>query len=147
MVIPDEVVRQVDQMKTITLQIPDALYARLEQAAAESARSTEAVLQDSIEVLYYEPTDDDIMNAQIALMPTYTNEQLWAIANRRMRVDAALRRWALVAQGKLGALSQKEQDELDDLGDLWDRYVLLRSTALATLQERGFDIKTYLQLV
>jgi hypothetical protein len=133
-------------MKTITLQIPDELYARVEQAAADSARSPEALLRDSIEVLYREPVDDDVMNMQIAAMPAYTNEQLWAIANHRMRVDAALRRKALIAQVKISTLSDDDQAELDALGALWDRYVLLRSTALAALQERGFDIKTYLHL-
>lgn len=130
-------------MKTITLQIPDELYARIEQAAADSARSTEAVLQDSIDIMFSEPTDNAIMEALLAAMPFYTERQLWAVVYGRLPLEKSFRLHELVDKAKQGATSTSEESELDELVALVDRYMLLRSEALVMLKERGHDIDSY----
>jgi hypothetical protein len=130
-------------MKTITLQIPDELYARLEQVAAHAAQSPEAVLQESIDVLLSEPTNDLAMNAQLAALPIYSDQQLWSVVHKRLLPEKSQRLHELLAAAKQNELNDATKEELSSLVDLVDRYMLLRSQALLLLKQRGQDIESY----
>lgn len=124
---------------TVTFDIPDAVYDNLRQIAEQRQISPEAVLSEWVDTLWGEPSDipDE------AALSTYGDEQLWAVVSRIWRGAARLRE--LSDQAKHEALSPEEQAELDQLVTQYDTWVLVRSTALALLQKRGYDIKRYLQ--
>ncbi len=130
--------------KLITLQIPDDLYERVEQAARASQRSPETVLLESIDVLFGTSSDD--LEQTLAAMSAYSEAQLWAVVYRRLPWTQSLRLHELSAKAKLIKLTSAEQSELDNLLNQVDQAMLLRSEALLLLQQRGVDIQRYLKL-
>lgn len=51
--------------------------------------------------------------------------------------------WYLIDRLKQNKLSPTEESELDRLQDEADEEMLLRSTALALLKKRGYDVNFY----
>lgn len=128
--------------KLITLPIPDELYERMQEAAAASERSLEDVLLETLGVAFQTDVDFPSLEA----LGKYTNEQLWAVVQRRVAWGQSLRLRELSAKNKLQKLTQDEEIELDHLLDLNDSYILLRSQALLLLKERGQNISSHLSI-
>jgi len=127
----------------IQVELPLGLYERLQTAALESDRSVEAVLIDSLALLFGEsPLDPENV---FALLESYPDEQLWAIVHRQLAPAHQGRLHELIARGKNRPLAGEEQTELDSLIGIVDRYALLRSRALLLLKQRGHNVEKYLQ--
>lgn len=133
-------------LKSVTLEIPDDLYEQVQQVAEASDRSPEAVLLESIDVLFRQPAATVSIDRLLNELPHYADAQLWAVVNRQLPWPQALRLRELSGRGKQGALAETEQTELNSLIDQVDRYMLLRSEALVLLQQRGYEINGYLKL-
>lgn len=131
--------------KIITLQIPDELYERLQEAAESSQRSPETVLLESLDLLLSPPSIPNI-DEPLAELSSYSDTQLWAVVHRHLPWNQSLRLRELSAKGKQGDLTNDEQAELQYLLDRVDRDMLLRSEALLLLKQRGHDIDVYLKL-
>jgi hypothetical protein len=129
--------------KTITLDLPDTLYDRVQQIAEDSSRTPEMVLLESLNLMF-EPSSGSGAE-ELDQLTGYSDEQLWAVVHRRLPWTQSLRLRELVAQSKQGALSSKEKDELQLLLEQVDSYMLLRSEALLLLKQRGHDITPYLK--
>lgn len=127
----------------IQLNLPADLYARIQEAAARSERPMETVLVDSLALLFDAPAAD--WERLAATLDTLNDAQLWALVHRRVAWTAAGRLRDLTARGKQAELSDEERDEIVALVDEADRMTLLRSQALRLLQQRGHDVRGYLQ--
>lgn len=136
--------RRVMTHKTITLNVPDELYERVQEAADASERSLETVLLESLDVLFGRPADD--METLLTLLPNYSDAQLWGLVYRRLHWTDSLRLRDLIAKGKQGTLTEAEERELNRLTEEVDLDMLLRSEALAMLNQRGQDISAYLRV-
>ncbi len=132
--------------KSVTLEIPDDLYEQVQQIAEASERSPEAILLESIDVLFRQPAASTSIDRLLSELPHYSDAQLWGVVNRQLPWMQTLRLRELSGRNKQGALSTIEQTELNTLIDRGDRYMLLRSEALLLLQQRGHEIKSYLKL-
>jgi hypothetical protein len=130
--------------KTITLNVPEELYERVQEAAEASDRSLETVLLESMDVLFRRSPND--LDELLKNLPTYTDAQLWAFVYRRLPWTDSLRLRELIAKGKQGTLNESEEYELNRLSDTVDGDMLLRSEALELLQQRGQDISSYLKM-
>jgi hypothetical protein len=73
-----------------------------------------------------------------------SDEQLWAIVQRRLTWPDGVKLRELMAASKAGELSPSDRAALDNLLDQVDRYTLLRSHALLLLKQRGQDVEKYL---
>lgn len=73
-----------------------------------------------------------------------SDEQLWAIVQRRLTWPDSVKLRELMAASKAGELSLSDRAALDNLLDQVDRYTLLRSHALLLLKQRGQDVEKYL---
>jgi hypothetical protein len=132
--------------RSVTLEIPDDLYEKVQQVAQASERSPEAILLESLDVLFQQPSATASIDRLLSELPHYSDTQLWAVVNRQLPWPQTLRLRELSGCGKQGALAEKEQTELNGLIDQVDRYMLLRSEALTLLQQRGHEINSYLKL-
>jgi hypothetical protein len=132
--------------KSITLEIPDDLYEQVQQAADASERSPEAILLESIDVLFRQPAASTSIDHLLNELPHYSDAQLWGVVNRQLPWTQSLRLRELSGRNKQGELLAPEQTELYNLIDQVDRYMLLRSEALLLLRQRGHEIKNYLKL-
>jgi endonuclease III-like uncharacterized protein len=75
-----------------------------------------------------------------------STETLWEMVKDGLGFPPAesKRLKALIKQSKSQELSENEENELDDLLELQGKYALLRANTLNELQERGEDVKGYL---
>ena len=126
---------------TVALEIPAEIIAEAQDIAQVRNRSVEAVLQDTI-ALIFDTTSDCEASAEI--LQDFSDEQLWELVNRRMpwAQDSKLRE--LSERGKRGKLTETEHRELEDLLAALDRQILLRSRALLQMKRRGLDVDSYL---
>ncbi|MFC1959100.1 hypothetical protein ACFLYO_00165 [Chloroflexota bacterium] len=130
--------------QSISLDLSEELYERIRKIAERNERSMEAVLQESLEVMFSITTDEPTNHA--LHLEIYRDDQLWAVVYQRMTWPRRERLWELMARGKQGNLTTIEETELQTLLDRVDHYTLLRSQALVLLKQRGHDIDRYLKL-
>ena len=126
----------------IHLNVPADLYARIEEAALRDDQPIEAVLVESLALLFGTASID--WDHLAATLEALTDAQLWALVYRRLAWPSAGRLRDLAARGRSVPLSDEEQTELAALIDEADRLTLLRSHALRILQQRGQDIRDQL---
>ncbi len=128
---------------TIELQLPDEVYERAQQIAGETNRSVEAVLADSLTLLFGGLAEVEI---QPETLTSYSDEQLWAVVHQRLAWYQNTRLLELIALGKQGSITEEEEAEMERLINLVDRAALLRSQALLLLKQRGHEVEKQLKL-
>lgn len=124
----------------INVELPDDLFERLREAAIRSDQPVEAVLVESLALLFGTP------QAEPDSLDALPDGHLWALVNRRIAWPQGARLRELAASGRQATLSDEEQAELAALIDEADRLALLRSRALLELQRRGHAVRERLQL-
>ena len=98
--------------QSVTLDLPEELYERVRKAAADSQQPLESVLVETIALLF---GDESINDLSPNKLDTFTDEQLWAVVQRRLAWPQDARLRELTALGKSGALTADEQVELERL--------------------------------
>ena len=131
--------------KSITLALPDDLYERVHQVAAQTQRPVERVVLESLRLLFVPPPSAADLAASLAALSGYADAQLWAVVYQRLAWPQSQRLHELSAKQKFERLTEDEQHELADLLGANDRAMLLRSEALGLLKNRGYDIEAYLK--
>lgn len=122
--------------RTWTIQISKEIYERAQQVAKESHRSIESVVVEGFSLLHGPlPIEVDL-----AEFESLTDDELWYIVWLRLPFSVETRLETLSDLGDEGKLTDAEREELGQLVRRVDRFVLLRSAALVTLQERGHDV-------
>lgn len=130
--------------QSVSVDLPEELYARIREIAERNERSVEAVLRESLEVLF--AADLATAAHQLAQLETYRDDQLWAVVYRRMAWPQRERLRELTSLGKQVSLNEAQQRELATLVEQADYETLLRSHALRLLKQRGHDVDRYLNL-
>lgn len=128
--------------KSITIDLPEELYAHMQAAAAASDQPLERMAVDSLQLLFASAPPEHDLEAQMAALDGYNDAQLWAVVYRRPRGVDSERLHALSAKT---ALTSAEETERDALLDQVDRLMLLRTKALMLLQARGYAVDAYLK--
>ena len=126
---------------TVELEISLEIEDHVRAIAEGENCSIESVLQEGLALLF---GGDSIVEHQLDRLNGCTDEQLWALIHQRLTRAQDERLRELLDRGSDGTLTEQEHAELKYMVDLVDRQTLLRSRALALLQERGHDINHYL---
>jgi predicted transcriptional regulator len=129
-------------LRTVTMQLPENLYLRLQQTAQATRQSFEAIALRALQVgsppaWQTAPAE---FQADLAALDRLDDASLWRIA--RTHTDPALmdRYQALLDKNANRTLSVQERQELTRLGTDLDRQMLLKVHAAALLQWRGHQI-------
>lgn len=125
--------------QTVSLDLPEELYERVNRVAQDTNRPVERVLLESLDLLFGDSAD--VMES----LDSYSDEQLWAVVYRQFAWPYDTRLRELTAQSKERQLTDDEGTELEKLVRLWDQYVLHRTQALVLLKQRGYDLDKLLQ--
>ncbi len=128
-------------IQTLTLRLPDGLYARLQQRARESHRTLEAELLELLSSAV--PGHQDLPNslsADLAQLDTMDDAELWRAARSRLSKKAAAKLEALHVKRQSEGLSESEAQVLAELVGQYERSMLIRARAAALLKERGHDL-------
>ena len=134
---------------SVTVNLPDRIYERVQQQAQNKNRSVEDELTAVVETavsLGEEwagiPPDLAEEAAQLALLD---DEHLWRVARLTVPVEKSERMQALTWKQQSEGLTEAEQQEAQQLQRLAHRVMLLRAEAAVLLKERDFDISSLRQ--
>ncbi|CUS04826.2 conserved protein of unknown function [Candidatus Promineifilum breve] len=129
-------------LHTITLNLPDQLYRRLQQTAQSMRRPLNEVLIRAVEI-GSPPTWDDVPSSyqvELAALDRLDDDSLWQIARAR-QTEAELSRYvALLERNAEQTISSAEQVELETLRESADLFMLKKAQAVALLHWRGHAI-------
>lgn len=122
----------------ISVQIPQPIYHRLEQAATRLQKPVEELLVETLEIAL-PPTDEIPANirAEVASLDELDTVQLCAIAESDMASDDQQALDHLLDLQGLRPLTEDEQAQLDTLRTEYGRILLRKARAFALLTERG----------
>jgi hypothetical protein len=128
-------------ISTVSVEVPEPFYRRLQHIAEITHRSVEDVLISSVNAVLPQAQDipPSIAN-ELAAMSMFNDEALWASAASSLAPSQSKRLQQLNAAAKRRSLTPAEDKELETLIEDYDRAVLRRARALALLAHRGYDI-------
>ena len=129
------------QGRTVNVQVPEAIFHRLQRVAEMTHRPIEDVLATTVNVALPQAPDLPPQLADdLAAMMMFSDEALWAATESSLSPAQRRRLNQLSHAGGRKSLSPAESAELAHLVDLYDRAVLRRARALAILAHRGFVV-------
>ena len=130
--------------QTIPIQLPEAIYQRLQQVAHATNHSLEEVVLQTIRG-NLPPSLDDLspeLRCVVADLQQMSDEVLWSVTQESLPQHQWRRHQRLLRKGQEGTLSTAEHKELAELRAAVDRFVTRRSYALALLKWHGHTIPT-----
>jgi hypothetical protein len=128
--------------KTITLQLPEKLYVRLQQ----TAQATQQPLADIIlRALYVGSppiweTAPAEFQADLSALDRLDDTTLWRIARSHQSEEEMARYQELLDKNANDTISLAERHELNQLRSDFDRLMLRKAQAAALLQWRGHQV-------
>jgi hypothetical protein len=126
-----------DNRRTISVELPEPIFRRLQHIANATQRSVEDVLATTVDVaLPQTPGIPADIADDLAALSLLNDTALWTVANTTPTLTQH-RLAQLTEDGKTRPLSDAEAAEHEHLIDTYDRAVLRRAKALA---QRGFDV-------
>ena len=128
------------QQPTRILKVPAAIFERAQVFARHRNCSAEAVLLESLAMLFSPDADDT--NGSDSLSG-FSDGQLLSILRQRLTPEQDARLSELLDLGNQGQLDERSEAELASLVHRAEKQMLLRSKALAALHRRGHDIDLY----
>jgi hypothetical protein len=130
--------------QTIPIQLPEAIYQRLQQVAHATHHSIEEVVLQTIRG-NLPPSLDDLRpewHGAVADLQQMSDAALWSVTKASLPPHQWRRHQHLLRKGQAGPLSTAEREELAELRAVTDRFVTRRSYALALLKWHGHTIST-----
>ncbi|MCP4289574.1 MAG: hypothetical protein GY792_34990 [Gammaproteobacteria bacterium] len=129
-------------VKTITMQLPESLYIRLQQTARATKQSLDEVLLRAVQVgspPAWETAPAEFQ-ADLAALDRLDDASLWRIA-RSHQTGAQMQDYQdLLDKNAEGTISTAEREDLTRLRIEFDRQMLRKAHAAALLQWRGHQI-------
>jgi hypothetical protein len=129
-------------LRTVTMQLPENLYLRLQQTAQATRQSFETILLRSLQV-GSPPTWESApseLQADLAALDRLADTALWRIARSRAAPALMDRYQALLDKNADQTMSAQEHKELTQLRTDLDQQMLCKVHAAALLQWRGHQI-------
>lgn len=125
---------------TLTLNIPETLYSRLQTRAAHAHRSIEAeVLEAVATVVADEELPADVAEA-VASLTVADDAALWQAARSHLAHDASEEIEALHLKRQREGLTETEKHRLARLMRQYELVLSVRAEAVGLLRERGHDV-------
>ncbi len=129
-------------LRTVTMQLPENLYLRLQQTAQATRQSFDTILLRALQVgspPAWETAPAEFQ-ADLAALDRLDDTALWRTARTRATLTQMDRYQALLDKNANQTLSAKEREELTQLRTDLDRQMLCKAHAAALLQWRGYQI-------
>ena len=129
-------------LHTVTMQLPERLYVRLQQTAQATKQSFEDILLRALQVgspPSWETAPAEFQ-AELAALDRLDDATLWRIARSRTTEAQMERYQTLLDKNANNTLSEKERVELTQLRTKADQQMLHKVHAAALLQWRGHQI-------
>jgi hypothetical protein len=128
--------------RTVTMQLPENLYLRLQQTAQATHQSFETILLRALQVgspPAWESAPAEFQ-ADLAALDRLDDAALWRMVRYRATAAQMERYQTLLDKNANDTLSAEERAELAQLRTEFDRRMLQKAHAAALLQWRGHQI-------
>lgn len=128
--------------RTVTIQLPENLYLRLQQTAQATRQPLEEIFLRALQV-GSPPTWETApaeFQADLAALDRLDDAALWRLARYRATPSRLDHYQTLLDKNANDALSVEERAELTQLRTEFDRHMLRKAHAAALLQWRGHQI-------
>ena len=128
-------------IQSLTVQLPDRLYAQLRRRAQQANRTVEAELVDLVATAM--PEQDELADAfsvELAGLEHLGDEALWQTARSRLAASMGRRMEKLHHKRQREGLTETEGRALDELVRQYERTMLIRARAAELLKLRGHDV-------
>ena len=128
-------------VQSVTLNVPRALYDRLERRAAQTHRTVEDVLLDVLATAV--PLADDLppdFAEALSPLALLDDAALWRAARSHLPTKVAAELEALHLKRQREGLTDIETQTLARLVRQYERAMLVRAQAAALLKQRGYDV-------
>ena len=135
-------VHQKMSLQKVTLDLPENIFIRLQQAAQATKQPLDQVILRAVQI-GSPPGWDDIpaeYQADIAALERLDDRSLWYIARSRQTHTDFDRYQDLLDKNREGTISDVERQELRDLRSESDLFMLRKAHAAALLKWRGHKI-------
>lgn len=132
---------------TITLDLPDALYARIERQAKGTRQPVEAMLLNVLQTTL--PSIDELPPDLIAMLQDLEmleSDELRLILLETVPDDVHSEIEALLSKNRAGTLSEAERSRLDALQRRADEVMLRKARSAVLLRFRGERLPTMSEL-
>lgn len=129
-------------LRTVTVNLPDALYKRAEETAEAGALSLEQVIEQSL-AYTLPPLEEDLppdVRAVLSSLTFMDDHELWQIARDELDKTRQDRLELLVEARKERDLTDKEEAELTALLGEGDLIMLKKAESYRLLTRRGHVI-------
>ena len=127
---------------SITLQLPENLFLRLQHAAQAMRQPLNDVLVRAVEIGVPPGWEDvpALFQADLAALDRLDDESLWRIARSTQLIQDWTRYQDLLDKNANGVISVEERAELAALRTEADRFMLRKAHAVALLRWRGHQV-------
>lgn len=126
-------------MSDHVLTVPESVYVRASQIAAETSRSPDQVLIAHLYTLETSfanlPVDEQ---RELEALASLSNDALWTIAREQMPQEVQARMEVLMEKNSTGELTETEFSELSQAVERGNRLMVRKAEAAGILMERGF---------
>jgi len=127
--------------QTLTLHLPDPLYARLQERARQFNRTLEAELLEVLNTaVTVEESLPDSLAEGVARLDGMDDSELWQAARSSLSKREATLLEVLHLKRQKNGLSESEASNLAELVRQYERSMLIRARAAALLKQRGCDL-------
>jgi len=133
-------------VQAITLNLPQAIYKQIRQAAEKVGRPVNEVLLEAVTaVAPVIGTEPENLRTALAQMAYLNDAALWQAGRAMMTAEQRERLEALHDQQQREGLTPDEQAEEQALLSLYRETLLVRAQAAVLLKQRGYDVSEPLQ--
>jgi len=128
--------------RSLTVQLPDQIYHRLERVARETNQHLESVVLTTIAGNLPPSLEDvpQVLRVNLRTLQALDDDALWTIAQEKLPARQQARLKTLLARNSAGTLTRTESEELARLGEKAERLTLRKAHAYSILRWRGFPL-------
>jgi len=127
--------------QTLTLELGEPLYQRLQERAQRTQRTVEAEALDLVAQGVLDLEDlEPALAAAIADLRFLDDAALWHAARMHMAPADSDQLQVLHLKRQRDGLSEREADAARALTGTYERIMVMRAEAAALLKERGYDV-------
>jgi len=129
-------------LQKITLNMPEDMYIRLQQAAQATKQSLDQIILRAVQ-MGSPPGWDDVpakYQSDVAALERMDDKSLWRIARSRQTLSKNDRYQDLLDRNRNETITDTERNELNSLKTESDRFMLRKSHSVALLKWRGHHI-------
>lgn len=130
---------------SMSVQVPDSLYARLKERAAQAHHTVE---DEVLSVLAAAVPREDALPPDVAeaveALEFLDDASLWRAASSRLSSHAGKRLESLNEKGQRERLTDEEEQDRARLVRQYERAMLVRAQAALLLKQRGHDVASLL---